>query len=167
MKKVKLLLVDDEAEFVETLQARLALRDLDARVARDGAEALSAVETEEPDVIVLDLKMPGIDGIEVLRRVKQAYPNVEVIILTGHGSKQDEETARSLGAFQYMQKPVDLDKLVPQISGAWKRRMRKLQSMSMAVAFAEEGEFDTALDVMEDADETEKTDDQKKNDQGT
>ncbi|MHC4128878.1 MAG: response regulator [Planctomycetota bacterium] len=111
--------------------------------------------------------MPGIDGIEVLRRVKQAYPNVEVIILTGHGSKQDEETARSLGAFQYMQKPVDLDKLVPQISGAWKRRMRKLQSMSMAVAFAEEGEFDTALDVMEDADETEKTDDQKKNDQGT
>jgi DNA-binding NtrC family response regulator len=167
MKKVKLLLVDDEAEFVETLQARLALRDLDARVARDGAEALSAVETEEPDVIVLDLKMPGIDGIEVLRRVKQAYPNVEVIILTGHGSKQDEETARSLGAFQYMQKPVDLDKLVPQISGAWKRRMRKLQSMSMAVAFAEEGEFDTALDVMEDADEADKKDDQKKNDQGT
>jgi DNA-binding NtrC family response regulator len=167
MKKVKLLLVDDEAEFVETLQARLALRDLDARVARDGEEALAAVEKEEPDVIVLDIKMPGIDGIEVLRRVKQAYPNVEVIILTGHGSKQDEETARSLGAFQYMQKPVDLDKLVPQISGAFKRRMRQLQSMSMAVAFAEEGDFDTAVDVMEEAEEQEKKQEQEQNDPDT
>jgi DNA-binding response OmpR family regulator len=153
MKTVKLLLVDDETEFVETLRARLALRDLEARVARDGQEALSAVETEEPDVIVLDLKMPGIDGIEVLRRVKEAYPNVEVIILTGHGSKRDEEVARSLGAFDYLQKPVDLDKLVPRITGAFKRRMKKLESMSMAVAFAEEGDVESALDAMEEADE--------------
>jgi DNA-binding NtrC family response regulator len=166
MKSVKLLLVDDETEFVETLKARLALRDLDARVALDGEEALSAVETEEPDVIVLDLKMPGIDGIEVLRRVKQAYPNVEVIILTGHGSKKDEETARSLGAFNYLQKPVDLDTLVPQIAGAFKRRMKKLESMSMAVAFAEAGEFDTALDVMEEAEEQEKDKDKEKKKQG-
>jgi DNA-binding response OmpR family regulator len=166
MKSVKLLLVDDEAEFVETMKARLALRDLDARVARDGEEALAAVETEEPDVIVLDLKMPGIDGIEVLRRVKQAYPNVEVIILTGHGSKKDEETARSLGAFGYLQKPVDLDTLVPQITGAFRRRMKKLESMSMAVAFAEGGDFDSALDVMEEANENEKEQEKKKKNQG-
>jgi DNA-binding response OmpR family regulator len=155
MKTVKLLLVDDEVEFVDTLKARLALRDLDARVARDGDEALSAVEAEEPDVIVLDLKMPGINGIEVLRRVKQAYPHVEVIILTGHGSKKDEDTARGLGAFDYLQKPVDLETLVPRITGAFRRRMKKLESMSMAVAFAEAGEFDTAVDVMDESDEAE------------
>ena len=156
MKTVKLLLVDDEAEFVDTLKARLALRDLEASIARDGNEAIAAVEKEEPDVIVLDLKMPGIDGIEVLRRIKQAYPHVEVIILTGHGSKKDEDTARGLGAFDYLQKPVDLEMLVPRITGAFRRRMKKLESLSMAVAFAEAGEFDTALDVMEETDEAEK-----------
>ena len=115
MKQLKLLLVDDEQEFVETLADRLKMRDLDATIARDGEEALSAVEKEEPDVIVLDVKMPGIDGIEVLRRVKEAYPNVEVIILTGHGSERDEEAARRLGAFDYVKKPADLDTLVTSV----------------------------------------------------
>ena len=91
MKKIKLLLVDDEAEFLDTLVDRLDLRDLKTGVAYNGKEALSAVEEEEPDVIVLDVKMPEMDGIEVLRRIKKAYPHVEVIILTGHGSEQDEE----------------------------------------------------------------------------
>ena len=155
MKKLKLLLVDDEKEFVETLADRLRMRDLEASIARDGEEALSAVKKEEPDVIVLDVKMPGIDGIEVLRRVKDAYPDVEVIILTGHGSEKDEEAARSLGAFDYVKKPADLDKLVPQIKDAFRQRMRKLERMSMAVAFAEAGDFDTAKEMMEE-DEAEK-----------
>ena len=77
MKQLKLLLVDDEQEFVETLADRLKMRDFDASIARNGEQALSAVEKEEPDVIVLDVKMPGMDGIEVLRRVKEAYPHVE------------------------------------------------------------------------------------------
>jgi DNA-binding NtrC family response regulator len=155
MKKLRLLLVDDEKEFVQTLADRLKMRDLDAAVAHNGEEALSAVKKEEPDVIVLDVKMPGIDGIEVLRRVKQAYPNVEVIILTGHGSKKDEDAARSLGAFDYVNKPADLDKLVPLIKNAFTQKMRKLEKMSMAVAFAEAGEFETAKELMEE-DETEK-----------
>ena len=150
MKQLKLLLVDDEQEFVETLADRLKMRNLDASIARNGEEALSAVEKEEPDVIVLDVKMPGIDGIEVLRRVKEAYPNVEVIILTGHGSEKDEEAARSLGAFDYVKKPADLDALVPRITNAFKQRMKKLERMSMAVTFAEAGEFDTAKEMMED-----------------
>lgn len=150
MKKLRVLLVDDEEEFVETLADRLEMRDLEASTAHNGEEALSVVEKEEPDVIVLDLKMPGIDGIEVLRRVKKAYPHVEVIILTGHGSDKDEEAARNLGAFSYMKKPVDLDVLVPRIKNAFKEKMKKLERMSMAVAFAEAGEFDTAKEMMEE-----------------
>lgn len=156
MKKMRVLLVDDEQEFVETLADRLQMRDLEPSIAYDGEQALSAVKGEEPDVIILDLKMPGIDGIEVLRRVKKAYPKVEVIILTGHGSEKDEEVARSLGAFDYVSKPVDLDKLVPRIRDAFKSRMKKLQDMSMAVAFAEAGEFDTAKRIIEADDEGEK-----------
>jgi DNA-binding response OmpR family regulator len=133
------LLVDDEEEFVETLADRLQMRDLEASTAHNGEEALSVVKEDEPDVIV--------------RRVKKAYPRVEVIILTGHGSQKDEEAARSLGAFDYVTKPADLDKLVPRIKDAFKHRMKKLESMSMAVAFAEAGEFDTAKQMMEDDDE--------------
>jgi len=152
MKKMRVLLVDDEQEFVETMADRLKMRDVDAKTVYDGEAALSVVKEEEPDVIVLDLKMPGIDGIEVLRRVKKAYPKVEVIILTGHGSEKDEEAARSLGAFDYVTKPVDLDKLVPRIRNAFKHRMKKLEDMSAAVAFAEAGEFDTAREMVKDDD---------------
>ena len=74
--KLKILLVDDEKEFVESLSERLALRDLTADVAYDGDQALKALKEEEPDVMILDLRMPGIDGTEVLRRVKKEHPNV-------------------------------------------------------------------------------------------
>lgn len=164
-KQLKLLLVDDEKEFVETLAARLEMRDLSARVALDGQEALAKIEEEEPDVIVLDLKMPGMHGIEVLRRVKQAYPHVEVIILTGHGSQEDEEAARSLGAFNYLPKPVDLDRLFTQVGGAFKKRLRTLESLSMAATFAEAGDFDTARSIMEEEDGGKKKKKQKKADE--
>jgi DNA-binding response OmpR family regulator len=153
MKKIKLLLVDDEAEFLDTLVDRLDLRDLKTDVAHNGKEALSAVDEEEPDVIVLDVKMPGMDGIEVLQRVKKAYPHVEVIILTGHGSEQDEERARALGAFDYLRKPADLQTLLGKIRNAFKKRMSKLEQLSMAVTFAEAGEFDTAREMMEEQEE--------------
>jgi DNA-binding response OmpR family regulator len=150
MKKIKLLLVDDETEFLDTLVDRLDLRDLKTDVAYNGKEALSAVEEEEPDVIVLDVKMPEMDGIEVLRRIKKAYPHVEVIILTGHGNEQDEQRARELGAFDYLKKPADLETLMGRIRGAFKQRMNKLEELSMAVTFAEAGEFDTARQIMEE-----------------
>lgn len=153
MKKIKLLLVDDETEFLDTLVDRLDLRDLSTGVAHNGQEALSAVETEEPDVIVLDVKMPGMDGIEVLQRIKKAYPHVEVIILTGHGSEQDEQRARELGAFDYLRKPADLQTLLGKIRNAFKKRMNKLEQLSMAVTFAEAGEFDTAKELMEEQEE--------------
>ncbi len=107
----RVLLVDDEREFVQTLSERLEMRDVGSAVAYDGESALQMVKDDEPDVMILDLKMPGIDGIEVLRRVKATNPHVEVIILTGHGSDEDCETCMALGAFAYLQKPVDIEAL--------------------------------------------------------
>ncbi|MBI4870107.1 MAG: response regulator [Candidatus Riflebacteria bacterium] len=108
---LKVLLVDDEKEFVEALSQRLQARKLDPSVAYDGTEALERMRNQEQDVLVLDLRMPGIDGMEVLRRAKKEHPLTEVIILTGHGSEKDEALARELGAFAYFQKPVDFDQL--------------------------------------------------------
>lgn len=107
----KVLLVDDEREFVQTLSERLLMRDMGSTVAYDGESALAMVQEEEPEVMILDLKMPGIDGIEVLRRVKATRPDIEVIILTGHGSEDDRETCMALGAFAYLHKPVNIEQL--------------------------------------------------------
>lgn len=107
----KVLLVDDEREFVQTLSERLSMRDMGSHVVYDGESALDMVERDEPEVMVLDLKMPGIDGIEVLRQVKKTRPEVEVIILTGHGSEKDRDVCMELGAFAYLHKPVDIDQL--------------------------------------------------------
>jgi len=114
----KVLLVDDEREFVQTLSERLILRDVSSAVAYDGESALHLIDEDEPDVMILDLKMPGIDGIEVLKRVKTTRPEIEVIILTGHGSETDRETCMQLGAFAYLQKPVDIDLLSKTLQAA-------------------------------------------------
>lgn len=110
-RAVKLLLVDDEREFVHTLSERLLMREIGSSVVYDGEQALAFMDEDEPDVMVLDLKMPGIDGLEVLRRVQTRHPHVRVIILTGHGSREDERQCLELGAFAYLQKPVDIDVL--------------------------------------------------------
>jgi two-component system response regulator CpxR len=107
----RVLLVDDEREFVQTLSERLELRDMGSAVAYDGASALSLVDEDDPEVMIIDLKMPGIDGMAILRQVKQTRPEIEVIVLTGHGSEADREKCMALGAFAYMQKPVDIDEL--------------------------------------------------------
>jgi two-component system, OmpR family, response regulator CpxR len=120
----KVLLVDDEREFVQTLSERLILRDMGSAVAFDGESALKLVHEEEPEVMILDLKMPGIDGIEVLRRVKETQPGIEVIILTGHGSEADRQTCMNLGAFAYLHKPVDIDIL----SDTLKKANEKIQA---------------------------------------
>lgn len=149
MKDFKLLLVDDEEEFVQALAERLQMRDLESDTVYDGDQALNYVEEKEPDVMVLDLKMPGIDGIEVLKKVRKAYPNIQVIILTGHGTEKDEERARSMGAFDYLEKPVDVDKLVKRIKKAYRR---KLDNLSVAATFAEAGDFDRAKKIFKDDD---------------
>jgi CheY-like chemotaxis protein len=114
----KVLLVDDEREFVQTLSERLLMRDMGSAVAYDGESALAMIGEDEPEVMILDLKMPGIDGIEVLKRVKQTRPEIEVIILTGHGSEADRATCLKLGAFAYLQKPVDIEVLTGTLKKA-------------------------------------------------
>ena len=118
MEKIKVMLVDDEEAFVTTLSDRIQRRDFSSSVAFTGEQALQIVDDQVPDVMILDLKMPGIGGMEVLRRVKKAYPKVQVIILTGHGSEKDKKEALSLGAFSYLQKPVQIDELARQIINA-------------------------------------------------
>ena len=105
----KVLLVDDEREFVQTLSERLIMRDMGPAVAYDGESALNLIKEDEPEVIIVDLKMPGIDGLEVLRKVKETRPEIEVIILTGHGHEEDRELCMKLGAFAYLQKPFDIN----------------------------------------------------------
>jgi DNA-binding NtrC family response regulator len=147
MQEFKVLMVDDEEDFVTTLAERMKMRDLSPEMALSGEQALERVQEDVPDVMVLDLKMPGIDGMEVLRRVRRAYPQVQVVILTGHGSEKDEAEARRLGAFAYLQKPVEMEKLVKTLKDAYKR---KLEIAMVAAAFAEEGEFGTAQQLMDD-----------------
>ncbi len=144
MKKMKVLLVDDEKEFVEALAERLQMRDLSSDTVYDGEQAISFVEDKEPDVMVLDLKMPGIDGIEVLKRVKKTYPKIQIIILTGHGTEKDEEQARQLGAFDYMEKPVNIDDLVTRMKKAFRNKMENAMA---AAAFAEAGLFGEAENI--------------------
>ncbi|NOX32955.1 MAG: response regulator [Deltaproteobacteria bacterium] len=114
----KVLLVDDEQEFVKTLSERLTLRDMGSAVVHDGESALRLIEQDEPDVMVLDLKMPGQSGIDVLKKVKQTHPLIEVIILTGHGSDEDRKQCMELGAFDYLHKPTDITKLSQVIKKA-------------------------------------------------
>lgn len=107
----KVLLVDDERDFVQTLSERLIMRDMGSAVAYDGESALNMIKDEEPEVMILDLRMPGIDGIEVLRQVKASNPDIEVIVLTGHGTEKDKDLCMELGAFAFLQKPVDIQVL--------------------------------------------------------
>jgi DNA-binding NtrC family response regulator len=137
-KKLKVLLVDDEKGFVESLSERLELRNLDAKIAYDGEQALEAVKEGEPDVMVLDLRMPGIDGIEVLKRVKKTHPDIPVVVLTGHGTEKDAQMAKKLGAAAYLQKPVDVDHLVGTLHKVWNRLKKSknyIDTMLMAARF--------------------------------
>ncbi|MFH1530129.1 MAG: response regulator [Pseudomonadota bacterium] len=120
----KFLLVDDEKEFVLTLSERLESRNLGSAIAYDGEEAMSIMEVDAPDVMVLDLKMPGIDGLEVLRRVKRERPATEVIILTGHGSDQEKRQAMELGAFAYLEKPANIDVLAETMKQAYSKTQK-------------------------------------------
>ncbi len=145
MKNIKVLLVDDEKDFVNSLSERIQMRELDSKIAYDGEQALELVTDEIPDVVVLDLRMPGIDGLEVLDRLKKNYPDVQVIILTGHGSEEDERVSQRLGAYDYLQKPVNIDKLIRSIKGAY----QSLQDTMSAATYAEAGDMKSAREMME------------------
>jgi DNA-binding NtrC family response regulator len=112
MKKPRILIVDDEFELVSALEERLNLRGFKAKGVTTGSDALVSLEEWRCDVVLLDVKMPGLGGLELMEEIKAAYPDIEVVLLTGHGSAQDAETGMSLGAFDYLQKPIKIVELV-------------------------------------------------------
>jgi len=119
MEEMKVLLVDDEEEFVSTLAERLQLREITTFVATDGDEAIKIVATEKPSVVVLDIMMPGMGGLEVLRQIKRSHPHIQVILLTGRGSTTDGIKGMRLGAFDYLMKPVGIESLIQKMTAAF------------------------------------------------
>jgi DNA-binding response OmpR family regulator len=116
---VEILIVDDEVELAETLAERLELRGFTVRAVNGGEQALKVLEQgDAAGIMLLDLKMPGMDGSEVLRRVKKSHPHIKVIILSGHGSEMDESFGRSLGAFDYLRKPADIGDVLDAVKRA-------------------------------------------------
>lgn len=149
-KEIKILLVDDEVQFVDTLAERLGMRGFTAQVAYNGADAIHMVrEGTPPDVMVLDLRMPGMDGFEVLRGVKKLNPQVQVIILTGHGGDTEEVTAYRMGAYSFLKKPMDIDELLGSIRMAFRD---KVENALVAASMAENGDFTTANEVLGEKD---------------
>jgi len=126
----KILLVDDEVEFVNSLAKRLNLRNLKTDVATNGEETIAFVNREKPDIMILDLRMPGMDGIEVLRRVKYSSPTMQVIMLSGRETKGDREEAAKLGAFDFVSKPADIDMLAGKIKEAYWTKIEKPQQIT-------------------------------------
>lgn len=120
MNDWNVLLVDDEEEFVQTLCERLDLRGIPCRVALDGEAGLGMIEECIPDVVVLDMFMPGLKGLEVLRLIRERHPKVQVILLTGQGATRDGMDGMKLGAFDYMIKPLSIDDLTAKIGEAVK-----------------------------------------------
>ncbi len=118
--KIKVLLVDDEKAFIQTLAERLEMRDFSVQTAFDGEEALSKIKEEDFDVVVLDVIMPGKNGIETLKEIKSLKPLVNVIMLTGHATVETAIDGMKTGAFDYLMKPTDTNDLVGKIKKAYK-----------------------------------------------
>jgi DNA-binding NtrC family response regulator len=122
VQKTKVLLVDDEIEFSSALAERLQLRNYDVRTANNALEALGLIHDYTPDVVILDLRIPGMNGIETLKTIKKLDPTIEVIMLTGHGDVQSVEEGMKSGALEYIMKPVDIGELISKIDKAKKKR---------------------------------------------
>jgi len=123
--KIKLLIVDDEVAFLNSIARRLELRDFDVTKATNGREALEAASSEKFDLALVDLKMPGMSGQNLLEFLKQDHKFLEVIILTGHGSLDSAVHCTKLGAFSYLPKPYELDKLIELLREAYQARLQK------------------------------------------
>jgi DNA-binding response OmpR family regulator len=118
MAEIKVLLVDDEEEFVNALAERLRLRGFEVQAALEGAQALQAIEADPPGVIVLDVLMPGLSGLDVLKQLKALNIRIPVIMLTGRGATPEGIEGMRLGAFDYLVKPVSIEELIKKIQAA-------------------------------------------------
>jgi len=139
MDGFNVLLVDDESEFLDTLVKRIKKRNVNAHGVASGEEALAFLNQQPMDVVVLDVRMPGMDGIQALREIKQHYPLIEVIMLTGHASLEVAIEGMELGAFDYMMKPIEIDELLYKLQDAYKKKsihtekIKKMQEVTGSV----------------------------------
>ena len=125
MQEMQMLLVDDEDDFRITLAKRLKLRKVDVTDVASGNEAIELVKQKSFDVAVIDVKMPGIDGIETLKQVKKIQPDMEIVMLTGHASIESGMKAMKLGAYNYVMKPCDIDELLIKAGDAYQHKLLK------------------------------------------
>ena len=118
MGPLKVLLVDDENEFADALAQRLKMRGIDVQIAADGESALQRIDVDSPRVVILDVVLPGMSGLEVLKQIKDRQQDIQVILLTGKGSTRDGISGMQSGAFDYLMKPLDIEELVRKIRAA-------------------------------------------------
>jgi DNA-binding NtrC family response regulator len=124
MEKLKMMLVDDEERFLSTTKKLLSRKGIEALTASSGAEALEKLKTRNIQVVILDVKMPGMDGIETLKQIKRQFPLVEVIMLTGHGTVESAVEGLKSGATDYLTKPTDIAELLKKAEEAFDKRQR-------------------------------------------
>jgi DNA-binding NtrC family response regulator len=124
-KKIKLLIVDDEEDFLNSIAERLGMRDFDIMTASEGNLAIKLAKKGKFDVALLDMRMPGMDGMELLQILKKKHKFLEVIMLTGHAAIDSAVEATKLGAFAYLEKPYDFEKLLEVLKEAYEARLRK------------------------------------------
>jgi DNA-binding NtrC family response regulator len=128
VNEFKVMLVDDEKDFLETLCKRLTKRKLDVTSANSGLEAIAKIQEFPVDVVVLDVRMPGMNGIETLKEIKKIKPSVEVIMLTAHADVQVAIEGMELGAFDYLMKPMEIDDLLYKLQDAYKKKWCREES---------------------------------------
>jgi DNA-binding NtrC family response regulator len=122
MSEMRIMLVDDEERFLATTQKLLARKGIDVTTAASGSEALDKLVTANVDVVIMDVKMPGMDGLATLKAIKSRYPSIEVIMLTGHATVDSAVDGLEAGAADYLMKPTDIDELVAKAEEAYAKR---------------------------------------------
>ncbi len=132
MTRYDILIVDDEQDFREIIVKKLAKRQLKCDSAADGNTALSMIKAKNYDVVLLDVKMPGMDGIETLREIKKIAPMIEVVMLTGHASVESGINGIKYGAFDYLMKPMDTDALMEKLDAAYERKRIQQEKIETA-----------------------------------
>lgn len=147
MEGIRLLLVDDEEDFRTTLANRLRKRKMEVAGAASGSEAIELVKERPFDVAIVDVKMPGIDGIETLRQIKHLNPLLEVIMLTGHASVESGIDGMKLGAYDYLMKPCDIDELLLKVGDAYHRKLVQEERIQQAEAKQKTGETSPGLET--------------------
>jgi DNA-binding NtrC family response regulator len=134
MEKMKIMLVDDEERFLTTTQKLLAKKGIDAVTAASGTEALDVLNHKHVHVVILDVKMPGMDGNETLKEIKTRFPLVEVIMLTGHATVESAIDGLKSGATDYLMKPTGINELIDKATEAFEKRQRLEEKIRLAQA---------------------------------